>query len=380
MYFSQKQQFDTLAGNTQGVCFDEDYFYVTEASEIMKYTRNGEFVARHDTVGDGTNNHLGDICIKDGLLYVTSSAYPSTPYNEIVMEYDADTLTYIQEWSTFGAGNDHIGEGIDYRHGHFWTVSDNYDEVYKWEDGFTSPTTYTIDEPTITGSAHHFQTIVWVDDTTIAMALHGGPSPALPQTVLFYRFAGGEFTLIKQVTPPDPVVIFGQGMAWDATTNIMYFANRDDAGNPDSVTGAKLVKYPEGLAFTSTLDIDKVVQQGEITIVNDGDTDFYYTAKIEEDTVPNDYGRAGLIRARWTIDGGSNWQALEAELIYTFTLTAFGTTLQGLDSAISIGCSDSTITFRTANGRHGNVSGTGPFTYTPTSRTFTIEYALYERE
>jgi hypothetical protein len=146
------------------------------------------------------------------------------------------------------------------------------------------------------------------------------------------------------------------------------------------------------LHFLSTDPIDKIVQQGEITIVNDGNTTTSgtgtgeQTARIVSDTVPNSYGRAGLVRARWSIDGGTNWQSLETEIVYTFTLTItdipLTDTLSGLDSAISIGCSDSTITFRTANGRHGNVSilstdpiGTG---YTPTSRTFIIQYALYE--
>lgn len=136
--------------------------------------------------------------------------------------------------------------------------------------------------------------------------------------------------------------------------------------------------------FFSLHPIDKIVQEGEITIVNSGDTTSaplsFQVANIVQATVPNQYGRAALVRARWSIDGGSNWQAQEAQLIYTYTLTAFGTTLQGLDSAVSVGCSDTTITFRTANGRHGNVGGNPPSTYTPTSRTFIIQYALYERE
>lgn len=143
------------------------------------------------------------------------------------------------------------------------------------------------------------------------------------------------------------------------------------------------------LSFSSFNPIDKIVQEGEITIVNDGDTGTeYQTAKIVSDTVANDYGRAGFVRARWSIDGGTNWQGLESQLTYVFTLNTepgdlghpTSTQLSGLDSAISIGCSDSTITFRTANGRHGTVTGSNTPTYTPTSRTFIIQYALFERE
>lgn len=257
------QQFNTTANNTQGICLDDNYFYISEASKIIKYTRAGVYVAEHDTTGDGSNHHLGDIMIKDGILYVTSSAYPSTPYNEIVMSYDAEALTYIEEWSTFGAGNDHIGEGIDYRLGHFWTVSDNYEIVYKWEAGFTSPTSYPITEPTITGSNDHFQTIVWLDDETIVMQLHGGPSPAFPETVLKYRFNGSSFTLIEQYTRPNPIVIHGQGLAWDEVKRVLYFANRNDAGGSDSVTGAKFVTK---LAFDSRLSYFKIVQTGILTV------------------------------------------------------------------------------------------------------------------
>jgi hypothetical protein len=104
--------------------------------------------------------------------------------------------------------------------------------------------------------------------------------------------------------------------------------------------------------------------------------------------VANDYGRAGFIRARWSIDGGTNWQGLESQILYVFNVATVSgnpghpsnTNLSGLDSALSIGCSDSTITFRTANGKHGNVTNTVSPVYTPTSRTFLIQYTLMERE
>lgn len=138
------------------------------------------------------------------------------------------------------------------------------------------------------------------------------------------------------------------------------------------------------LSFISSSSIDKIVHHDTITIVNDGNTSSqagtYQTAKIVTGTATNPYGRACLARARWSINGGSTWQAMEAKLVYTFTLSSFGVVLNGLDSAISVGCSDSTVYFRTANGRHGNVGGSPPTSYTPTSRTFLIEYWLYERE
>lgn len=303
--FRKIKEITTLAGNTQGCCFDADFIYITEASEIMKYTHEGVFVDRHDTVGDGSNDHLGDLCIKDGKLYVKSSLYPTTPYNEIVMRYDAATLTYETEFSTFGAGNDHIGEGIDFRHGHFWTVSDNYDEVYKWEEGFTNPTTYTITEPTFSGSSHHLQTIVWLDDETIAMQLHGGPSPALPQGVLIYQYKDDDFTFVKNIPVPNPEVIYGQGMAFDEATKTMYFANRiEDA--PDKVTLAKLVNYPEDAIFSSSLEIDKIYPERFTGSFSAAASPSIGTPEYTTDSISQPYGENVLPVMLYSIDN-VNW-------------------------------------------------------------------------
>lgn len=381
-------QFSTTADNTQGVCFDDDFFYISEASKIMKYTRAGAYVDEHDTTPDGINHHLGDLMIKDGILYVMSSSFPTgPPYNENVKLYNADDLSFITYHET---STTRVGEGIDYHDGKFWTVSNTEMFFYRWDGAdFTDPVAFPITEPDelVDGdSTNNLQTLVWVDDDIYTTAHHGS-YPHVPKTVLRYHFDGTSFTLVEQIKRPEPELLAGQGMAWNSATNEMYFAIRNSvsisgAPGPDSVVTA-IIQRPN-LAFSSFDPIDKVVQEGEVTIVNDGDTigttGEFTEAKIVESTATNTYGRAGLIRARWSVDGGTNYQALESELVYSFDLTDIGTTIPGLDAAVSIGCSDSTITFRTANGKHGNVTGTGPFTYTPTSQTFLIEYALYERE
>lgn len=143
------------------------------------------------------------------------------------------------------------------------------------------------------------------------------------------------------------------------------------------------------LNYYSADSIDKIVADGSIVITNDGDTGTdYYWANIVTDTDANPYGRAGLIRARWSIDGGVNWQGLDSQIVYAYTVNTeagdpghpASTTLGGLDSAISVGCDTDTIYFRTANGKHGTVTGTTTPSYTPTSRTFIIEYWMYERQ
>lgn len=138
------------------------------------------------------------------------------------------------------------------------------------------------------------------------------------------------------------------------------------------------------LNFYSGHVIDKVVQTGTITIINDGNTGTnYQQAKIVTDTVVNSYGRKVFARARWSVSGSSN-NSLSNHVVYTFTITTPGptvATLSGLKAALSIGVSDSTIYFRTGNGFHGDVTDDGiSITYTPTSLTFTIDYVLYEKE
>lgn len=136
----------------------------------------------------------------------------------------------------------------------------------------------------------------------------------------------------------------------------------------------------------SDYDIDKIVDAGTISIVNSGaTTQAPQTSHIVQDTIPNIYGDKVFARARWSVDGGDNWQNLKTRLVYNFTLTftpgPSDSTLSGLQAAISIGANESTIYFVTANGYHGNVSDDGAtYTYTPTSQTFLIEYTLFEVE
>jgi hypothetical protein len=141
------------------------------------------------------------------------------------------------------------------------------------------------------------------------------------------------------------------------------------------------------LYFYSNDPIDKVVAEGTISIVNSGVTALYVDARVVSQTISNPYGRKCFVRASWTVDGGTSYQSLESQLTYSFNYNTVApapvtsTPQRGLKAAISIGVSDSSILFRTANGLHGNVSDNGTtITYTPTSQTFTINYVLFERE
>ena len=138
------------------------------------------------------------------------------------------------------------------------------------------------------------------------------------------------------------------------------------------------------LSFLSVHPIDKIVTSGTTSIVNSGaTTQAPQTAFIVSSSIANPYGRAAFVRAVFSVDGGASYQSLDSQLTYTFNLTVtppgITVTLSGLQAAMSIGVSDSIITFVTANGYHGNVTDTGTYTYTPISQTFDIKYAVFER-
>ena len=148
------------------------------------------------------------------------------------------------------------------------------------------------------------------------------------------------------------------------------------------------------LQFFSDDPADKIVATGTVTVTNDGNTtaasgtgDGPQKAKIAETSITNSYGKKSFVRYVWAVDG-TNFNSSLTHLLYDFTLTytdipVTSDPLQGLKGAVSVGLSDSLIYFRTANGFHGNVSTTSGNPnngYTPTSQTFTIKYAVYEKE
>lgn len=147
------------------------------------------------------------------------------------------------------------------------------------------------------------------------------------------------------------------------------------------------------LNFYNGYPIDKVVYTNTIIVVNDGNTtttgtnDQSQAAKIVTSTIANPYGRACFVRYKWAING-TNFNSGMAHLLFSFTKTitsipSTSSPQKGLQAAVSVGASDSTVYFRTANGLHGNVVVVNPADndgYTPTSQTFTIKYALFERD
>lgn len=138
------------------------------------------------------------------------------------------------------------------------------------------------------------------------------------------------------------------------------------------------------LNFYSGYPIDKIVATGTVSVSNDGSTTDPQSAKIVTATRTNTYGKQCFVRAVYSTDG-INFNPISSHLVYTFNYNATYIPdtfiMSGLKAAVSVGVSNTTIYFRTANGLHGDVTDDGvSVTYSPTAQTFTIKYALYEKE
>lgn len=136
---------------------------------------------------------------------------------------------------------------------------------------------------------------------------------------------------------------------------------------------------------------DKVVYENSITISNSGPSGSNYSTsdKIVSQSIANPYGKKCMVRFKWKLDN-DDYNSQDTVLEYSFAIdaTAWGGPIlpadPGCKGAVSVGISDTEITFRTNNGHHGTVTYTGtamtpgPDSYTAVPHDFTIEYALYE--
>lgn len=160
----------------------------------------------------------------------------------------------------------------------------------------------------------------------------------------------------------------------------------------------------DALHFFSENPIDKIVQSGEFTITNAGAISVTELNVVSQprvrtvsDTETNSYGRAGLIRGRYSINGGEDWQEMESAVGFGFETDTYvdGSLLSSIFQAdlraqVALGSDDSNIYARFMSGYHNADplrvdinTGAGTSTYSgwsAISQTVTIQYWLYERE
>lgn len=155
--------------------------------------------------------------------------------------------------------------------------------------------------------------------------------------------------------------------------------------------------------FYSLDPIDKIVKSGTFTVEHGG-AQALTTSSIQNfpdirtvsDTEANDYGRAGFIRAVYSIDGGTSWQPVDSVSFFGFTESFYidggfdsSYPLVGNRMQVAIGCDDTTIYVRaisdyfTGNTR---VDLNNPYTvsvysgWTAAAQTVLIRYWMFERE
>lgn len=123
----------TEVAGRQGVCADENYYYVSGSKELFKYSREGELVCKNQNPFEGINtelNHFGDIDFYDGHIYSGLEYFKDgVGLNISLGIYKADDLSVekIIPVDSLSGQKEVSGIAIDAKNGTFW-LSD-------WTDG-----------------------------------------------------------------------------------------------------------------------------------------------------------------------------------------------------------------------------------------------------
>lgn len=217
--------FNTGAASSQGVCTDGSNIFVTDTNHIYKYSMSGSLVSSVSTGSNGSVHHNASLCIKDGVLYVEVSSFPSTPAVGYIQKYAASNLAYLGEAQTF---TDKYGGGIGWDGTNFW-VGDNGANFKLFDENLAYVKTVTSD---YTPDDLGWQGLAWDGDYLYANSHEG----SLPQTVRKFFYDGTSLTLVEHLAHPFQCT---QGIDFNA--GVIYMARR---GSPsDGVVICKIVPY-----------------------------------------------------------------------------------------------------------------------------------------
>lgn len=140
------------------------------------------------------------------------------------------------------------------------------------------------------------------------------------------------------------------------------------------------------ILFSTAYPIDKVVASGSDSFnVNFTVTPFYNNSgTVQQDSIPNTYGKAGLIRFAWSLDN-TNFYSPETILEYAFNIDASAiggpstNTVNGVEGSVAMASDGGNIYFISYNGHHSNVAFTfGNDSYSGINHTFYYKWALFE--
>lgn len=117
----------------QGVATDGTYYYVSGSTALYQYDLSGRLVASNEEPFEGMNgpvNHIGDIDVHDGEIYVGCEYFMDGKGENIqVAVYDAKTLRYVRAipWEPASGQVECCGLAVDAARGHVWMAD--------WVDG-----------------------------------------------------------------------------------------------------------------------------------------------------------------------------------------------------------------------------------------------------
>lgn len=127
--FTEVRRFDCPEAH-QGVAVDENFIYVIDTKEIVKYDKKDcKFVSRWQQDENGKIIHLDGGTVIDGKLYCPHSNYPQVPMTSSVEIWDTKTLKHIGSHS-FGI-NWGSCTWVEKHNGYWWAVFGHYN---KWKE------------------------------------------------------------------------------------------------------------------------------------------------------------------------------------------------------------------------------------------------------
>ena len=229
--FSASTSFNaSVTNDLQGVATDGASVWVSSSGTIYKYDTAGSLITSRAVTGDAptSKTQINGMFIKDGVLYV-SAAENSTPRKSWIVEYDPDTLAYIDHHAITG---DWFSEGLAWKDGYWWVVFHANMTLAKvdpstWAVVATFPLTFPVTGSSGGyGSGTGYDGIAWRGNY-LFLNIH----EIYDQERLdCYYFDGTQLYEVARL--PRPTAQATQGLCIDPTdSSIFWFAERVSSGS-----------------------------------------------------------------------------------------------------------------------------------------------------
>ena len=224
--------------NAQSVTTDGTHLWFTSSNTIYKYTKTGTLVTSRSVAYDQPTQktQVNGMKIYDGRLFVCAAVF-STVGSSWVVEYNPDTLAYVQHWTITG---DWFIEGLDFHAGYFWAVFHANKVVAQLDLDFAVVATHDLTF-SVTGSSGGYgagtgyEGIAWYGNH-IFCPIHNIYNENYCDV---YGWTGIEFVEIARLYRPTSKA--HQGLCLDPTeANILWFAEQATSGT-DGIAKVEIV-------------------------------------------------------------------------------------------------------------------------------------------